>query len=229
MTLTHSLRSLLIGRAAQPGDIQWLSYHIPKTAGSSLRLMFYKAFGRSSVCGVYRPDDARMLGQGKVIHIPSRTRIIHGHFKPHPQHSVIYPNATSMVWVRDPVERIWSLVGHLLDLKSKHPHYETLYNLYISKGIDSQADIVERIIKEESIPYMVNAYTRFFSSLDIHKISFVGSVHNFSSSVNRLNKQFNLTLKPIHRNSRTKSSVPNSLGKLKRFMEHEYSLVDSYL
>lgn len=231
MTLIKTLSSLFQFRhgVAQPEDIQWLSYHIPKTAGSSLRLMFYKEFGRSRIVDVYRPEEARFLGQGKPIEIPRRARVVHGHFKPHPKHSELFPNANSMVWVRDPIQRIWSLVGHLLDLQWKHPHYETLHSLFISKGIENQTDIVERIIKDGSIPYMVSAYSRFFSAVGIQKFSFVGSMHNFDNSIELLNKEFNLTLKPIHRNIRSKAGIPSTLGNLKYLMEDEYSLVDDYL
>jgi hypothetical protein len=191
--------------------------------------MFYEEFGSSSIFDVYRPEVAKLFGQGESIIVPQGTRVIHGHFKPHPRHSTTFPKAYSMVWVRDPIQRIWSLVGHLLDMKWKHPHYAKLHDLYVSKGIENQASIVERIIKEGSIPYMVNAYTRYFSVVDIQHFSFVGTVHNFSGSINTLHKDFDLSLKPMHKNSRTKTSIPISLGKLKYLMEHEYSLVDDYL
>lgn len=231
MTLIRTLSSLFRFRygTAQPEDIQWLSYHIPKTAGSSLRQMFYREFGRSSVFDVYHPDEARSLGQGNAIQVSARSQVVHGHFKPHPRHSELFPNANSMVWVRDPIQRIWSLVGHLLDLQWKHPHYETIHNLYISKGIENQSDIVERIIKERSIPYMVTTYSRFFSEIGVQEFSFVGSMHNFATSIELLNKEFNLSLKPLHRNSRTKAGIPSTLSNLKYLMEDEYSLVDDYL
>lgn len=231
MTLLRTLSSLFqFGNGTtKPEDVQWLSYHIPKTAGSSLRQMFYKEFGRTSVFDVYRPDDAKSLGQGNVIQIAGRTRVVHGHFKPHAKHSEFFPNAHSMVWVRDPIQRIWSLVGHLLDLQWSHPHYEALHDLYISKGIENQTDIVERIIKDGSIPYMVTAYSRFFSAVGIKELSFVGSMHSFATSIELLNKEFNLSLKPLHRNSRTKAGIPSSLGSLQYLMEDEYSLVDDYL
>ncbi|WP_420934007.1 hypothetical protein ACOJR9_16595 [Alteromonas sp. A081] len=231
MILIQTLSSLFQfqHRKPQPKDIQWLSYHIPKTAGSSLRQMLYKEFGRSRVFSVYRPDEAKKFGKGNAIPIRISASVVHGHFKPHPKHSELFPNAHSMVWVRDPIQRIWSLVGHLLDLQWKHPHYEMLHNLYVIKGIESQHDIVERIIKDSSIPYMVNAYSRFFSAVDIRDFSFVGSMHSFATSIELLNKEFNLSLKPLHRNSRTKAGIPQSLGNLKYLMEHEYSLVDDYL
>jgi len=231
MTLIQTLSSLVQfrHRAAQPEDIQWLSYHIPKTAGSSLRQMLYEAFGRSSVLSVYRPDEAKVLGKGNAIPIRIGASVVHGHFKPHPKHNELFPNAHSMAWVRDPIQRIWSLVGHLLDLQWKHPHYAMLHNLYVTKGVESQHDIVERIVKDGSIPYMVNAYSRFFSAVDIQDLSFVGSMHNFSASIASLNREFDLSLKPLHRNSRTRAGIPSSLSNLKYLLEHEYSLVDDYL
>ena len=231
MTLIRKLSSLFQfrHRKLQPENIQLLSYHIPKTAGSSLRQMLYKEFGRSSIFSVYRPNEAKTFGKGNAIPIRIGANVVHGHFKPHPKHSELFPNAHSMVWVRDPIQRIWSLVGHLLDLQWKHPHYEMLHHLYVTKGVANQHDIVERIIKDNSIPYMVDAYSRFFSAVDIQDLSFVGSMQNFSASIDSLNKEFDLSLKPLHRNSSTRAGMPGSLDNLKYLLEHEYSLVDDYL
>ena len=76
---------------------------------------------------------------------------------------------------------------------------------------------------------MVTTYSRFFSEVGIQEFSFVGSMHNFATSIELLNKDFNLSLKPLHRNSRTKAGIPNTLSNFKYLMEDEYSLVDDYL
>ena len=64
-----------------------------------------------------------------------------------------------------------------------------IQNLYISEGIENQSDLLERIIKERSVPYMVTTYSRFFSEVGIQEFSFVGSMHNFATSIELLNKE----------------------------------------
>ncbi len=146
----------------QPRNVALVSYHIPKTAGTSFRKMLEAEFGKNNVVGLYNPQEANAFSNGAELRFKNKLSAIHGHFKPHKNHKISYPSAKTMVWVRDPVERIWSHVGHLLKLKEQHPHFGELSRIYIQKGIVSQSKIVSDIIKNQTLPYMVDFYSRVF-------------------------------------------------------------------
>ena len=213
----------------QPRNVDLVSYHIPKTAGTSFRKMLEAEFGKNNVVGLYNPQEANAFSKGAELRFKNKFSAIHGHFKPHKNHKISYPSAKTMVWVRDPVERIWSHVGHLLKLKEQHPHFDELSRLYIQKGIVSQSKIVCDIIKNQTLPYMVDFYSRFFSNVSINDIDFVGSIHQFDSHVLLLNEMFSMKLKPKKTNVLSSTDIPSEVKALESLLRHEYEIVSGYL
>jgi hypothetical protein len=213
----------------RPRDLALVSYHIPKTAGTSFRKMLEAEFGKSNVVGLYRPQEANAFSRGFKFHFKNKFSVIHGHFKPHKNHKSLYPSAKTMVWVRDPVERIWSHVGHLLKLKEQHPHFDELSKIYFQKRNVSQSEIVSDIIKNRSLPYMVDNYSRFFSNVPINDIDFVGSIHQFDRHVLLLNEMLSIKLKPKMTNVLSCSAIPREIKALESFLCHEYEIVSGYL
>lgn len=213
----------------RPRDVAVVSYHIPKTAGTSLRKMLEVEFGKRNVGGLYNPQEANAFSRGDVLSIGDKYSVIHGHFKPHKNHKKMYPSAETMVWVRDPIERIWSHVGHLLKLKERHPHFNEISKLYLQEKNIPQSEIVADIIKNRSLPYMVDIYSRFFSNVPINEIGFVGSIHQFDKHVSVLNEKLSIKLKPRVSNALSSSAIPREVKALESFLCHEYEIVSSYL
>lgn len=212
-------------------SVTWISHHIPKTAGSSLRSSFQKAVGKTKVFGVYASTGARELSEGTPIWVPAKTIFLHGHFRPHPSHSDFYPNAERLVWVRDPIERIWSLIGHLLSEGSSHPQHQILQNLYLSKGVTNKEDIVYDLIANCRAEALTHIYKRFFSKVPIQDFAFVGSVHRYDKSIQELSNLLDMDLGKEFRNVRNKAgaTIPTKILGLKDKLSAEYDIVDAYL
>jgi len=212
-------------------NIRWISHHIPKTAGSSLRFSFQKAVGKLNVFGVYATSGASALSKGKPIWVPAKAVFLHGHFRPHPIHLDFYPNAKRLVWVRDPIERIWSLVGHLLSEGSSHPQHQILQNLYLSKGVTYKEDIVYDLILNGRAEALTHIYKRFFSKVPIEDFAFVGSVHRYDEAIQELSNLLDMDLGKEFRNVRNKAGadIPNRILDLKDKLSAEYAIVDAYL
>lgn len=213
----------------QPHNVALVSYHIPKTAGTSFRKMLEAEFGKNNVVGLYNPEKANAFSRGVKLGYKNKFSAIHGHFKPHKNHKIEYPSAMTMVWVRDPIERIWSHVGHLLKLKEQHPHFDELSKIYFKKSNVSQSEIVSDIIKNRTLPYMVDTYSRFFSNVPISDIDFVGSIHQFDRHVLLLNEMLSIKLKPKLTNVLSSSAVPCEVKALESFLCQEYEIVSGYL
>lgn len=208
-----------------------LSHHIPKTAGSSLRVAFEQAIGRRYVYGIYANTGADEMSFGRNIWVPRKATILHGHFRPHPNHTKMFPNALRAVWVRDPIERIWSLIGHLLSLKQKHPHYNLMVNSGLKADIESQESIVHEIITTNVLSEFTRAYSRYFSAVPIENFSFVGSKHSFEKDLDRLSDMIGVSLKMLQLNKRSDQSspIPAKIRNLKRYLDKEYEIVSDYL
>lgn len=208
-----------------------LSHHIPKTAGSSLRGALERTLGRRYVYGIYENTGATEMSSGNDIWIPSRAKVLHGHFKPRPEHDKIFPFAQRTVWVRDPLERIWSLVGHLLELKERHPHYILLKSSISNKSISSQERIVNELILNNAIDAFTSVYSRFFDKVPISDFAFVGSKHRYENDLKKFAELAGVKLDVLQVNRRNKdvNKLPNTIRHLETYLQNEYEIVGSYL
>ncbi|MFZ8169796.1 hypothetical protein ACO1HB_13255 [Alteromonas macleodii] len=212
-------------------NVSVLSHHIPKTAGSSLRVAFEQALGARNVYGIYANTGADTMSKGDEIWLPSKAKVLHGHFKPHINHTTIFPNAIRTVWVRDPLERIWSLVGHLLALREKHPHYILLKSMLPKASLKSQENIVEDLVLNNTIEAFTNTYSRFFDSVPIDEFRFVGSKHRYEEGLKQLSDLTEIQLETMQVNRRTGQAhqLPSSIKRLELHLLHEYEIVGDFL
>lgn len=209
----------------------WLSYHIPKTAGSSLRRTFENVLGEKFVLGVYANNGARQLTMGQPIRLPSHCQLVHGHFRPRSVHLKMFPNAKSIVWLRDPIERIYSLVRHLVQEKGENPQYLVLRDMYLNKGNISLDDMIFDIITNNTLPTHTNFYTNFFKNINVSDFDFVGSVHRYDKDIKELGLLMNCELDCQYINVRSQNNHINqsTYDELKECLKHEYDLVGDYL
>lgn len=212
-------------------NVSLLSHHIPKTAGSSLRGAFEQAIGVRNVYGIYSNTGANAMSKGMDIWIPSKAEVLHGHFKPHTNHTKMFPHAIRTVWVRDPLERIWSLVGHLMALKEKHPHYALLKSKLPNTNFESQECIVRELILENPIYAFTHAYSHFFDTVSISQFTFVGSKHKYDKGLKQLANimGMKLTTMQVNRRSSQTYQLPDSIKRLDSHLLDEYEIVGDYL
>ncbi|WP_246604464.1 hypothetical protein [Alteromonas lipotrueae] len=183
------------------------------------------------VYGIYENTGASTMSEGRDIWVPSKAKVLHGHFKPDQNHKYLFPLAKRAVWVRDPIERLWSLVGHLIALKERHPHFSLLKTSLPKSSFNSQEDIVKALILEDKIKAFTHAYANFFKSVPIEKFEFVGSKHNYIDDLTKLSEMLGINFKKFEVNRRTPRSqkLPASLKQLEPYLKHEYAVVGDYL
>jgi hypothetical protein len=170
-----------------------ISVHLPKTAGSSFLRGLEQHFGERLVQDygdrpinkgtVKRNFDAV---QSCVLNTGSRSRFrnidcIHGHFMPLKYRYLSTPTPKlSVVWVRDPVERLAS-------------HYQYWVERY--HPIDS-GKLHRRVVEEKwSLerfclgPEMKNVYSKFFWGFSLRRFDFVGITEFYDSEIERFSQQ----------------------------------------
>lgn len=211
-------------------NIECVSYHIPKTAGTSLRLSLDHAYHANSVYGAYRESGAKELSRGDNIWLPNKTKVIHGHFRTHVNHYQYFPNAKHIVWVRDPIERAWSLLGHLLAVKPNTPHFNLLKSRYIDKGILNKVKLFQCIVKDAELSNQFFVYHSYFKQISIDQFNFVGSMHSINKDCARLSDVLGKTLIVENQNRRTNAKdLPTEAKRLEKFFANEYEIVANYL
>lgn len=212
-------------------NVSILSHHIPKTAGSSLRMAFEQSLGARNVYGIYANTGANIMSKGGEVWLPSKAKVLHGHFRPHNNHVDMFPNAVRTVWVRDPLERLWSLVGHLLALKEKHPHYLLLKSKLPDASFVSHESIVRDMILSDAVAAFTHTYSRFFNVVPINEFTFVGSKHQYEKGLRHLTNLTGIELETlqVNRRSRPTYQLPSSIKRLESYLFREYEIVSDYL
>jgi len=147
---------------------QYLSIHIPKTAGVSIRNILKEHFGPGFVAYYWEITDAwgRVLDQ-----VPPDATCVHGHYQTD-QLIRQFPRAELITWVRDPVERVVSSYHHRLrDPDFKHPVCHELHQKKLS------------LTEYAALPLVRNEMTRYFGSKKPEDFLFVGLVEDFEPSL----------------------------------------------
>ena len=234
LSLVHKIEKTLspklVSRQSPHYGIGWCLYHVPKTAGSSLRQSFINSFGERAVFGIYRNTGANSLRKGKPIWIPKRSSVVFGHLPTHENHQIMFPNAKKITWVREPLERVWSLLRHYFYIGEQSPQYNTITELYINKGIFKKEAIFERILKDKLFSKSTHVYSNYFAVIPLSEFDFVGSVNRNTEDLTKLQKLLGKSITESNENIRnSKKTFPESLRYLEKELEAEYEIVSDYL
>lgn len=171
--------------------------HIPKTAGTSLRVFLVKAEYPSAMMELYPPFTPQQ--QADITAAMPSMQVAYGHvyFGVHSQFNF---DACYVTFLRDPVERVISYYNH------NAYHHGSLHHDAIQKG----ATLLD-ILRQESDPQTNNLMVRQISGLDpVHMIAeehylqraianikndfvFVGLVERMHDSVQRLAEKLGWT------------------------------------
>ncbi|MCW8109718.1 hypothetical protein OPS25_14525 [Alteromonas ponticola] len=210
--------------------VRWLVHHVPKTAGTSLRATFEKSLGSKAIYGVYIDTGANLLSRGKPIQTPWKAEVLFGHYSTHKNQGLVYPNAKRLTWVRDPLERMWSHIGHVLALKQPMRIYRYLKRNFLDNGIVDREEMFEMLVKEKSVPHLTNIYSLYFKNVELKTFDFVGSVHRNQESLNELQEILGCQLTETNANVRNiKQDFPSSLRKFEGYFDKEFQIIGKYL
>lgn len=211
-------------------NVTFLSHHIPKTAGSSLRVAFEQSLGSRVVYGIYENTGAFEMSVGKEIWLPAKAKILHGHFKPHSNHERIFPLRKNCMGARSSraiMVASWS--SHVIG--SKTPQYNLLKSALPKTNFDSQTSIVHDLVTEDAVKVFTHAYSNFFRAVPVTDFAFVGSKHQYEKALRNLSELMNLKLeiKQVNRRNAYGHTIPTSIRRLESYLWQEYEIVGDYL
>lgn len=165
-----------------------LSLHIPKTAGTSFRNILKSVYGEDQVVRFdTKPDGSAELDEvpyeAKVL---PAVRVIHGHFR-FDKLTALFPlpkNYKSIIWVRDPVDRVISNYYYLDSiLRKKLGDDPSNHNILVK---------MERSLMEYArFRRSQNRQIKFLQGTDISAFDFVGVVEFYADEVKEVARLLN--------------------------------------
>ncbi|NVK56712.1 MAG: hypothetical protein HWE26_13985 [Alteromonadaceae bacterium] len=210
-------------------QVKWVSYHIPKTAGTSFRLSLESAYGARRVFGVYADSGAKEMSRAEQIWLPRSATVLHGHFKALPKHGVLFPNAKRLVWLRDPIQRSWSLLNHTLDISNNDNVYGFIKNKFIDKGISDREEIFLSLLSDKESKKFFHAYSLFFKTVGKDFFHFVGNSNDYDDELKRLSNLMGIRLTQNYLNeSKVKRKAPEVPRALHKYFDDEYKVYNLF-
>lgn len=181
----EALRQRLVRPNAVFKGVELLSYHVPKTAGTSLYLALEDAYGAEKIKRVYHPAEAKTMSMGAPFWVWPSTDVIHGHIRPHAMHKAQFPNAKRIIWVRDPVLRCYSFVRHWMKMRTGS-QYLAFEAKHIKTGSETAIDLFEKLINDPEFDHVRLFYQHFFQGVSAGHFTFIGVSERFEEELKRL-------------------------------------------
>jgi sulfotransferase famil protein len=220
-------------------DMDLISLHVPKCAGTSLRQALIDAYGEDQI---HSDNDDRLLDPKSPANIDrpaflrefnskrdailSGKRVVHGHFCMLKYQGVKGPRVTIL---RDPVDR---LISHYLFWKHLPPHGHSLHDRFLAED-PSLAEFAR-------IPGLRHFYRDvLFRDIDMGIFDLVGCVESMSQTIARLDKLTGRTLKFERRNDNQCehcrqqkieiSAMASVLAELRDILADDIAFYDRYV
>lgn len=230
MNIVVKVKNLFKVKSDGKNSVRWLSHHIPKTAGTSLKEGYAKAFGKGYVKHFYSPEEVKLAGQANMPMLPVGTQVLHGHFHAHPKHTEMYPNARRIVWVRDPVERAWSLLGHLLAVQQNKDEYQIIFKEFGPNIEKQKLDVFTFFLTHPQLKFLNRPYQNHFSKVPIGDFDFIGRTSQYGLDLRRLSRLMGTEIPLLQKNVRDSGTgLPDNRSSYSNLLEHEYNIVENYL
>ena len=169
------------------GNIELLSIHIPKTAGTSFYLILQQAYGENAVMRMdYRPVYKCFIVGNKPYNaeaLPNNTRVLHGHlnYRIISKYLNLNENVKIITWIRNPVERVVSDYYYMRERLKEHFSVDPLHPHILDRMTKSLLEFAQ--VKQEQ-----NKISNYLNGLDLEKIFFIGVVEKFDEDIIELSK-----------------------------------------
>ena len=211
-------------------NITLLSHQVPFVS-EALTLGTLKAiYENIEIYCIEKPLGSITLLEDERLTINSKVQAIHGYVKPSRKTKLIYPAASSICWIADPLERLWKQFNWVLDYEVPVPMYQKLLELAEQRKLNNAKLLFVAMLEESSFDEITKIYSRFFSEISPASFDFVGSEMNWRRDIGRLEELISRKLPSHFENSiRIHSTLPKDLQKCAYLLSEEYALLDSYL
>jgi hypothetical protein len=178
-----------------PG-LEIMSYHIPKTAGTTFLRALKQVYGIDKVAHFLKKSLAVSEGVD-----PQTIKVIHGHF--HLTRDLFHATVKEIIWLRDPILRLISLYFFWKSLPRTED--ESLHNYVQEKNLD--------IVEFAKIPRLRNEMSQYVGGRNLTDFYFVGIQAFFKDDLTELGELLNWPEIPITYENTNKYKGYNSLVK----------------
>jgi hypothetical protein len=192
-------------RKKKDSPLELISIHIPKTAGTSFRLILEGVYGENEITRLDIPLTGKRVKVNATDYTQSslpRTKVYHGHFRLRDLRDMFELDAAPPVitWLRHPVDRVVSNYYYLRERLMDELDEEGKGLNILSKMMRSLEEYAEQDINR-------NRMSKFLEGTKIEDFDFIGIMESFDDDVAELAKLLGWGgVRPIHVNRTTRKA-----------------------
>ena len=195
------------------GDVDLVSIHIPKTAGTTLRVHLDEQYTNERVKVFY--------GDWRDVQTANNDiKILHGHFHDSAKFVKARPDAKKITWLRDPIMRLISEYHFWMSSNKRHNHVvqdEQNMSLY-DKVIFNNLTFEEYV----QIPECHNSYTSYWlKGVDLTKFDFIGITEKFSTDINHMRESLGWPATAKTRRTNNKNRFPSYQDRVDSILQNK--------
>ncbi len=188
--------------------LELLSFHIPKSAGTSFRNMLRDVYGPDAVLrfdtplrggGKFRVEQQPFTGRA----LPNRVRVLHGHFSwQHVNNILELPRGIPKItWLRDPVERVVSNYFYLAKRLREILDEE-------GRGVNILTKMERSLTEYAQAEINQNRMSKFLEGLDLKDFRFIGILEYMDEDLQQMAETMGWAIQEAYQH--------NATGKRKR-------------
>ncbi|MBP6184541.1 MAG: sulfotransferase family 2 domain-containing protein [Saprospiraceae bacterium] len=186
----------------QSAQLELISIHIPKTAGTSFRNTLAGVYGDQAVVrldiGLVRQEVRIREKIYSESTLPPGTRVIHGHYS-YPlltQHFHVDPALPVITWLRDPVRRVVSNYHYLAKRLAEELKEE-------QRGLNILRKMQRSLLEYAHDETNQNRMSRFLEGLSLETMHFVGIVEQYDEDLKTLANRMAWADYPVFHHNQT--------------------------
>lgn len=203
-------------------NIELVSIHIPKTAGTSFRTTLKEVYGESHVQRLDVSQNKFHLEQKLLVenNLPKTLRVVHGHM----YYQLLFerfniPKEVPIItWLRDPVERVISNYKYLSKRLAEELDEE-------GKGLNILAKMQRSLMEYAHDEMNRNRMSKFLSGLEPEDLFFIGITDYYSEDLNDLAQLLHWQNVTEHRVNVT-GRKSNAISEKDRAIIHDLNKMD---
>lgn len=203
-------------------NIDIVSIHIPKTAGTSFRNILKSHFGDNAVVRLdIKPGKKLVLLENQLLEsekLSEEIKIIHGHmyFKDIANIFELHKKVKYITWLRDPVERVISNYFYLKSRLEEELDEE-------SKGLNILSKMQRTLIEYARDNVNRNRMSKFLKGAEISKFDFVGIMEHYNQDLDYFAELIGIKeIHNFHHNPTSmKKDVPEDIRKEIEELNHD--------
>ncbi|MCH8555551.1 MAG: sulfotransferase family protein [Schleiferiaceae bacterium] len=172
-------------------QLELISFHVPKTAGTSFGAVLRVHYGKSHQ-DIYEEFQMDRLRKGMLPKVHRGIKAIHGHMPAVVEWKNEYPNAKRVCWIRDPLERLFSLYNFW----QQNPSVKGK----IKYQFDREKPSFEAFICSNDYVKPVMAYQRYLGAVPPSFFHFIGEMEHYTEDLVRFEQLLKIPTREVQQN-----------------------------